>query len=81
MSTILQPPSTFFTIFSGFFFATAGVFIGGELGLLTGGLSAKSTIGKDESSKKRIDAAFRRLKADVMRKQADLIEKGELPAF
>lgn len=78
---IIQPPSTFHTLFTGFLFATAGIFIGGEIGLLTGSISAKGAITRDEASKKRIDAAFRRLKADVMRKQADMIEKGDLPAF
>ena len=51
--------------------------MGGETGLLTGGISASRTIFSDPESKARIEAAFRKLKADVLRKEADDLDAGK----
>jgi hypothetical protein len=59
-----------------FFFGAGGMFIGGETGLLTGTLSANRAISSDLESKKRIENAFRRFRADVLRRQAEELEKG-----
>lgn len=59
------------------FFAAGGLFFGGELGLLTGSYSANRAIMSDPESKKRIDAAFRKFRAEVLRSEAAALEKGE----
>lgn len=48
--------------------------MGGETGLLTGSGSASRTISKDPDSRARIEAAFRKFRADVLRKEADAID-------
>ncbi|KAF2102902.1 hypothetical protein NA57DRAFT_71886 [Rhizodiscina lignyota] len=69
-------PSPLGDIFTYMFFGAGGLFIGGETGLLTGTLSANRTIASDPESKKRIENAFRRFRAEVLRKQAEELEKG-----
>ena len=49
--------------------------MGGETGLLTGSGSAGRTITKDPESRERIEKAFRKFRADVLRKQADAIDE------
>ncbi len=44
--------------------------------MLTGTLSANRTIASDPESRKRIENAFRRFRADVLRRQAEQLEKG-----
>lgn len=44
------------------------------MGLLTGSAAASRTITGDEESKARIESAFRRFKADVLRKEAESLE-------
>ena len=56
------------------FFSVAGIFIGGEIGALSGAAAAKRTITKDPETKARIEKAFRGFRADVLRKEADLLE-------
>lgn len=51
--------------------------IGGEGGLLTGSGSAGRTIGRDVDSKERIETAFRRFRADVLRQEADDLDGGK----
>jgi hypothetical protein len=60
-----------------FFFSTGGLFLGGETGLLTGSYSASRTISQDPESKARIEAAIRKFRADVLRKEADRLDGGE----
>ena len=51
--------------------------MGGETGVLTGSWSAKRTISSNPESRARIETAFRRFRADVLRKQIGELEKGE----
>lgn len=55
-------------------FAGGGLFIGGEIGLLGGSLSAKRSITADPGSRKRIEDAFRRFRAEVLREEAKKLE-------
>ncbi|EON62367.1 hypothetical protein W97_01589 [Coniosporium apollinis CBS 100218] len=55
-------------------FGISGLFLGGETGLLTGSASARRTVRKDPESKARIEKAFRKFRAEVLRKQADALE-------
>ncbi|KAL1614688.1 hypothetical protein SLS54_009561 [Diplodia seriata] len=56
-------------------FGAGGLFIGGELGSLSGAWSARRAIARDEDAKARIENAFRRFQADVLRKRAAELEK------
>jgi hypothetical protein len=47
------------------------------LGLLIGSTSASRTITKDPESRARIEEAFRKFKADALRKQADDLDGGK----
>lgn len=58
------------------FFSLGGVFVFGELGMLVGASRAKSRISQDFESRKRIETAFRRFRADVLRKEAQALEAG-----
>jgi len=70
----LPPPGS--NALTAFLFGTAGLFLGGELGMVTGTRSAKRTLNQDLTSRRRIEAAFRKFKADVLRKQAQELEAG-----
>lgn len=59
------------------FFAIAGVFLGGEIGLLTGAGSAKRTINKNPESRARIEKAFRGFRADMLRREVKALESGK----
>ncbi|EEH10295.1 conserved hypothetical protein [Histoplasma capsulatum G186AR] len=58
-------------------FAAGGLFMGGETGLVTGVYSARRTIGKDPESKERIQRAFEKLRAEMLRRQADALDGGQ----
>ncbi|KAL1862192.1 hypothetical protein Plec18167_001022 [Paecilomyces lecythidis] len=60
-----------------FLFGAGGLFIGGETGFLTGTYSASRTLSKDPESKARIENAFRKFRADVLRKEADQLDGGQ----
>lgn len=60
------------------FFSIAGIFLGGEMGLLTGSMAARSTIFSDPEGRARIEKAFKGFRADMLRKEADALEKGEM---
>lgn len=55
-------------------FSTAGLFVGGETGLLTGSRAAQRTIKKDPASKERIERAWQGFRTDVLRRELALIE-------
>ncbi|KAK8225548.1 hypothetical protein HDK77DRAFT_487632 [Phyllosticta capitalensis] len=55
-------------------FSAGGLFLGGELGMLTGTASARRTISQDPESMKRITSAFRRFRADALRKEAKWLD-------
>ena len=59
------------------FFSIAGIFLGGEFGLLTGAGAAKRNITKDPESRARIEKAFRGFRGDMLRKEIQMLEKGE----
>ncbi|KAF2872532.1 hypothetical protein BDV95DRAFT_570003 [Massariosphaeria phaeospora] len=57
-----------------FFFSLGGLFLGGELGLLSGTASASRTITKDPEAKERIERAFKNYQIDVMKQQIQQME-------
>jgi hypothetical protein len=59
------------------FFGIAGLFLGGDLGLLIGQSASKKTITRNPETKSRIEKAFRGFKADVLRKEIQLLEDGK----
>lgn len=75
--TPLLKPTTLGDFATYTFFAAGGLFIGGELGLLIGGYSAKRSITKDPETKERIEKAFNNFRADVMRRQIQELEGGK----
>lgn len=56
------------------FLGLGGVFLGGETGLLTGSLSAKGKLLKDEERRERIQDAMKAFRVEALRKQADELE-------
>lgn len=74
--TPLLRPSTLGDVAAYTFFSAGGLLFGGELGLLTGTYSAQSSVSKDPESRKRIETAFRKFRAETLRTQADALEKG-----
>jgi len=75
--TPLLKPTTLGDVATYSFFAAGGIFFGGELGVLTGGWSARGKITGDPETKARIEKAFRGFRADVLRKQAEELENGK----
>ncbi|OQE00199.1 hypothetical protein PENVUL_c056G06494 [Penicillium vulpinum] len=74
--TPLLKPTTLGDIATYFFASAGGLLLGGELGFAGGVATGTRTITKDPESKKRIETAFRKFRADVLRKQADALDKG-----
>ena len=68
-------PSTLGDVATYTFFGFGCLFIGGETGILTGSASARRTINRNPESRERIETAFRRVRADLLRKQADELDK------
>lgn len=54
-----------------------GFFLGGGTGLVTGLYFAKRTITRDPEAKARIETAYRKFRADGLRKRADCLDSGE----
>ena len=71
----MMRPSTLGDVAAYTFFGFGGLFIGGETGLLTGSASAGRTITTNQESRQRIETAFRRFRADVLRKEADALDR------
>jgi hypothetical protein len=74
--TPLLKPTGLGDIMTYTFFSIAGVFLGGETGLLTGTWSARRSITSDPDRRERIEKAFRSFRADVLRKQLEELESG-----
>ncbi|RYO83400.1 hypothetical protein DL766_006821 [Monosporascus sp. MC13-8B] len=74
--TPYMQPSMYGDIATYFFFGLGGTFLGGELGFLLGTWSASRYITKDPARQKRIETAYRRFKADYLRREADRLESG-----
>ncbi|OLN96260.1 hypothetical protein CCHL11_04414 [Colletotrichum chlorophyti] len=53
------------------------LFLGGELGFFSGTASAARTINKEPESRARIENAFRKFRAEALRKEADRLDGGE----
>ncbi|ERF69356.1 hypothetical protein EPUS_08829 [Endocarpon pusillum Z07020] len=79
--TPLLKPTTPGDIVTYTFFSIAGIFLGGETGLLVGSAAASRTITSDPASRRRIETAFRKFKADALRRQADELDGGEGSLF
>ena len=73
----LLKPTTLGDVTTYLFFGAGGLLFGGETGILTGGFSANGTLSKDPESRARIEAAFRKFRADVLRKEADALDGGK----
>lgn len=58
-------------------FSIAGIFLGGEIGLLTGMSSARRTITKDPETKARVERAFRGFRADVLEKEIQMLKSDD----
>ncbi|KAK4998600.1 hypothetical protein LTR66_002199 [Elasticomyces elasticus] len=71
-------PTTLGDVATYLLFSAGGLFFGGELGLLSGSTFANRTISQDPESRKRIETAFRRFRADVLRKEAEALETGRM---
>lgn len=59
-----------------FFFGVGGLFVGGEAGLLSGSAFATRQISRNADSRARIERAFRKFRADALRKEADYLDGG-----
>lgn len=70
-------PSTIGDVMTYTLFSLGGIFVFGELGMLAGGYRAKGIVSQDADSRARIETAFRRFRADVLRREASALEKGE----
>lgn len=75
--TPLLRPSTFGDIMTYTLFGAGGILLGGELGLVTGSWTARRSINQNPESKQRIEAAFRSFRADVLRKEIQMLESGQ----
>lgn len=75
--TPLLKPTTLGDFATYTFFAAGGIFLGGEVGLLVGGFTAKRSITSDPDARDRIEKAFRAFRADVLRKQIEQLEGGK----
>ncbi|KAI1196556.1 hypothetical protein F5X97DRAFT_206955 [Nemania serpens] len=74
--TPLMRPTKLGDIATYFFFGLGGTVIGGELGLLTGTWSASRRLSKDPASRERIEKAYRAMRVDFLRKEAERLESG-----
>lgn len=73
-------PSRYGDIATYFFFGLGGTVLGGELGFLLGTWSASRLIDKDAARRSRIEAAYRRFKADYLRQEAARLESDTSPS-
>ncbi|KAF2204746.1 hypothetical protein GQ43DRAFT_437630 [Delitschia confertaspora ATCC 74209] len=72
--TNMMQPSKWGDVATITFFSIAGLFLGGETGLMTGTASGARTISSDPQAKERIEKAFRNYRIDVMKKQIQELE-------
>ncbi|KAL4878357.1 hypothetical protein BJY04DRAFT_221293 [Aspergillus karnatakaensis] len=74
--TPLLKPSTFGDFATYFFASAGGLFLGGELGFFAGASSGSRSITGNPARQKRVEDAFRSFRADMLRKEADELDKG-----
>ncbi|KAL6246957.1 hypothetical protein RBB50_006264 [Rhinocladiella similis] len=75
--TPLLQPSSLGDALAFTFFGIAGLFLGGETGLLTGTWSARRTLAQNPDTQARVEKAWRSFRADALRKQIDELEAGD----
>jgi hypothetical protein len=54
-----------------------GLFVGGETGLLFGSMAAGRTITRDSVARARIERAYRKFRAETLRREADVLDGEE----
>ncbi|KAI8934204.1 hypothetical protein NX059_008953 [Plenodomus lindquistii] len=69
ISAQIRGPSRWGDAATYFFFSVAGLFLGGEIGLLTGTASATRTVTKDPEARARIEKAFKNYRIDVLKQE------------
>ena len=74
--TPMLRPTTLGDVAAYTLFSAGGLFLGGELGLLTGSYAGMRSITQDPESRARIEKAFRSFRADLLRKEADMLDGG-----
>lgn len=57
-----------------FLFSIGGLFLGGEVGLLTGTASASRTVTKDPEARARIEKAFKNYRIDVLKREIEQLK-------
>ncbi|KAL5337499.1 hypothetical protein BJX70DRAFT_369521 [Aspergillus crustosus] len=75
--TPLLKPSTLGDFATYFFASAGGLLLGGELGFFAGASSGSKSITGNPDRKKRVEDAFRSFRADMLRKEADALDKGK----
>jgi hypothetical protein len=73
--TPLLRPTRLGDVATYFFLSLGGLFIGGETGAISGSVFAGRAISKDPESRVRIMTAYKRLRADILRKEADMLDR------
>ncbi|KAF7713658.1 Uncharacterized protein PECH_001131 [Penicillium ucsense] len=74
--TPMLKPTTLGDVATYFFASLGGLFLGGELGFAGGAASGSRTITADPERRQRVETAFRRFRADLLRREADSLDKG-----
>ena len=69
ISAHISGPSRWGDAATYFLFTIGGLFLGGELGLLTGTASATRTVTKNPESRERIERAFKNYRIDVLERE------------
>jgi hypothetical protein len=69
ISAQLSGPSKWGDAATYFLFSVGGLFLGGEIGLLTGTASASRTVTKDPEARARIEKAFKNYRIDVLKRE------------
>lgn len=75
--TPLTKPTIMGDIATYTFFGAGGLFLGGETGLMAGTAATGRKISEDPESRERIERAWRAFRADVLRREAEEVERGD----
>lgn len=73
MTAQMRGPSRWGDAAAFFFFSVGGLFLGGELGLLTGTASASRVVTRDAESRQRIEKAFKNYRIDVLQREIEAL--------
>lgn len=74
ISGAISGPSRWGDAATYFLFSVGGLFLGGELGLLTGTASASRTVTKDPEARARIEKAFKNYRIDVLKREITALQ-------